>query len=127
MSANKEKWIDLVFLTQGIDSTADGMTMFVYDCDVDMLLHSQTYLMRRALRDVGFKITRINVYHNHDDRPNILEYYTNIPETLWKTKMEFFREWTKGVSHHYHYSDTDSECDEKSDSEIDDPIALAEK
>jgi hypothetical protein len=118
MSVNKERWIDLVFLTQGIDSTADGMTMLVYDCDVDILKHSHTYLLRRALRDVGFKITRINLYHNQDDRPNILEYYTNIPETVWKTKMEFFREWTRSVSNCYH-----PESDEQSESESDDPVA----
>ena len=122
MSVNKEKWIDLVFLTQNIDSTADGMTMFQYSYDVEVLMHSQTYLLRRALRDVGFKITRINLYHDEDDAPSILEYYTNIPETLWITKMEFCKEWTKGVSHSY-YPESDSECDEQSESESDDPVA----
>ena len=122
MSVNKEKWIDLVFLTQDIDSTADGMTMFQYNYGVEVLMHSQTYLVRRALRDVGFKITRINLYHDEENVPSILEYYTNIPETLWKTKMEFFREWTRSVSHDY-YPESDSECDEQSDSESDDPVA----
>ena len=126
MSVNKEKWIDLFCLVQSVYHK-DGMALFIYDTDVPQLLYNQTYLLRKAVREVGFKIKRVLTYSKGDYDPNIVEYHTNIPEALWKTKWEFWEEWNKEACEDYITPDsdteTDSECDEESESEETDPVA----
>jgi hypothetical protein len=122
MSVNKEKWIDLFCLVQRIDEE-NGMISLIYDTDVPHLVHSQTYLLRRAMREVGFKIKQVITFDDSNSVPNMLEYHTNIPEALWNTKWEFYNEWLQEACEFYHTPDSDSECDEKDESEEADPVA----
>jgi hypothetical protein len=125
MSVNKEKWIDLFCLIQSVYHE-NGMAHFIYDCDVPHLVHNQTYLLRKAVREVGFKIKRVLTHSNNGLSPHILEYHTNIPEALWKTKWQFWSEWNEEACEYYVTSDsdteTDSESDEENEGEDDDPL-----
>ena len=121
MAVNKEKWIDLFCLIQSVYHE-NGMAHFIYNCDVPLLLHNQTYLLRRAVREVGFKIKRVLTYSKGDYDPNILQYHTNIPEALWKTKWQFWEEWNKEACEDYITSDSDSESDEENEGEGGDPL-----
>ena len=125
MSVNKEKWIDLFCLIQSA-CHENGMAHFIYDRDVPLLLHKQTYLLRKAVREVGFKIKRVITYSNNVLSPHILEYHTNIPEALWKTKWQFWSEWNEEACEFYVTSDSDTETDSESDEENegngDDPL-----
>jgi len=122
MSVNKEKWIDLIFLTQCVEYE-DGMTQFIYEGVGQAYLLNQTYLLRRALREVGFKITKINMYYDEDKEPEMLAYYTNIPEALFLSKRVHFADWANEVCHHHYATPPPSECDEESEVESDDPVA----
>ena len=121
MAVNKEKWIDLFCLIQSVYHE-NGMAHFIYDYDVPLLLRNQTYLLRRAVREVGFKIKRVLTYSKGDYDPNILQYHTNIPEALWKTKWQFWEEWNKEACEDYITSDSDSESDEENEGEGGDPL-----
>lgn len=49
---------------------------------------------------------------------------TNIPSAVWTEKMKLYDQWTEEVcDDFYPDSDTESECDEKNESEETDPIA----
>lgn len=123
MSVNKEKWIDLIFLTQAF-SFEDGMIRFIYDEGVHRIfIHNQTSVLRRALREVGFKITKIGVFYDEDKEPEMLMYNTNIPEALFRSKRAHFDDWADEVTHHYYSTPPSSECDEESESDSDDPVA----
>ena len=122
MAVNKEKWIDLIFLTQCVEFE-DGMTQFVYEGVSRIFTNNQTSLLRRALREVGFKITKINMYYDEDREPEILAYDTNIPEALFLSKRVHFADWANEVCHHRYVTPPPSECDEESESESDDPVA----
>ena len=125
MAVNKEKWIDLFCLIETVYHK-DGMAHIIYSTDVPHLVHNQTYLLRKAVREVGFKIKRVITYSNNVLSPHILEYHTNIPEALWKTKWQFWSEWNEEVSEYYVTPDsdteTDSESDEENESEGGDPL-----
>lgn len=125
MSVNKEKWIDLFCLIQSVYHE-NGMAHFIYDRDVPHLVHNQTYLLRRAVREIGFKITKVCTYGNNILSPHILQYHTNIPEALWKTKWQFWSEWNEEACECYATSDSDTETDSESDEENegngDDPL-----
>jgi hypothetical protein len=122
MSVNKEKWIDLFCLVQRIDED-NGMISLIYDTDIPHRVHSQTYLLRRAVREVGFKIKQVITYGDSNCVPDMLEYYTNIPQALWDTKWKFYQEWVQEAYEFYNTADSDSECDEENESEETDPVA----
>lgn len=122
MAVNKEKWIDLIFLTQCIDFK-DGMTQFIYEGVSRIFTNNQTSLLRRALREVGFKITKIGLLYDEDKELEMLMYNTNIPEALFRSKRVHFEDWANEVTHHYYQTPPPSECDEESESESDDPSA----
>ena len=122
MAVNKEKWIDLFCLIETVYHK-DGMAHIIYSTDVPHLVHNQTYLLRKAVREIGFKIKRVITYGNNGLSPHILVYYTNIPEALWKTKWKFWEEWNKSACEEYTSPDSDSESNEEIESEDTDPIA----
>ena len=95
MAVNKERWIDLFSLIETVDYT-DGMTRIIYAEQIPLMI-TQTYLLRRALREVGFKITSLDTHMDDEKKPYFIQYQTNIPEGLWHTKWELWNEWSQNT------------------------------
>ena len=125
MAVNKETWLDLFCLVNAVCLSAEnGMTELIYDDPIPCRIHNQTYLLRKALREIGFKIRRVITYKDKDNTIYLLEYQTNIPQGLWKTKRELWDEWRQEVRKEYTDCDTEteSECDEEKESVSGDPV-----
>ena len=54
------------------------------------------YLMRKAVRAVEFKITKIrHIFGSPDWEMVQEEFHTDIPEALWESKSKVYNDWAK--------------------------------
>ena len=104
----------------------DGFVAFNYTCHSEILHYTLPYLLRRALREVGFKIRKWETIFDTDYAVHEMIFRTNIPNALWEEKLKLYNEWTTEVCDDFHPdsdTETTSECDEESESEETDPVA----
>jgi hypothetical protein len=115
MSATmKEKWIDLVSLTQRFYPCDDCGYAVIED---KSLISEELYLynLRIALRSVGHKITKITKCWNKDDNLDLICYKTTINKDQHKIAIQLFDDWiSENTIDRNEESDSESEEDDPS-------------
>ena len=96
MSVDNDLWIDLQTLYQG-SFILNGHVVFFNQYNNKIPRNdSIMYLMRKAVRAVEFKITKIRHIFGSPDREMVQEeFHADIPEALWESKSKVYSDWTK--------------------------------
>jgi len=89
---NNELWIDLHSLCQGSYIDKGHLVLFFQPGD-DCI----TYMMRKAVRAVEFKITKIETSFTSDYQVEQRTFYTDIPEALWALHTKKYSEWVNEI------------------------------
>jgi hypothetical protein len=94
----KEYFIDLQSLAHG--AMHEGQyTVFFFQNNAGITDDNIIYLMRKAVRKTGYKITQIKrKYSEHNSDILIqLEFYTNMPEEVHEESIRVYNEWVAQV------------------------------
>ena len=96
MAVDKDLWIDLHSLSQG-SFVKDGYIVFFFQYNEKIPRNdSIMYLMRKAIRAVGFNITKLcHIFGEEGWTMSQEEYHTDIPEALGTSKA--YNEWVGKV------------------------------
>ena len=106
-----ELWIDLHSLISSA-SFENDLVCFYYGPGEDK--ETLTYLLRKALREVGFKIVSWKTCFDKNFEPELVEYFTDIPKALWDSKTVLWSDWTTEVCEDFHdISDSESESEDE--------------
>lgn len=97
MTVDNELWIDLHALAQS--SSIDKGHAVIYFQYPDGYSRNDciAYMVRKAVRAVEFKITKIETLMNSDYRVVQEVFHTDIPGALWESTLKTHNEWVAQV------------------------------
>ena len=115
----KEKWIDLVSLTQRFHMCDECEYAVVEDISI---INKEVYLynLRIALRSVGHKITKITKFWNKEDNLDFIIYTTTITKEQHEIALDLYSNFEAEISFDRH--ENQSESEDENDDDSTDPI-----
>jgi hypothetical protein len=96
MSVDNELWVDLHTLVS-CSYYENGLLRinFQYNAaNPEPRQDTMTYCLRKAIRAVGFNITKIECIYNDEHGCDCKTYYTDIPQVLWEDSTKAYNAWT---------------------------------
>jgi hypothetical protein len=103
MTMDNELWVDLhTLISCSYYDNGFLHINFQYNKqDPEPMSDTMTYCLRKAIRAVGFKITKIECIYNDEHKCDCKTYYTNIPEALWESTTKAYNAWTDVYDERY--------------------------
>jgi hypothetical protein len=115
---NDELWIDLLLVAGDLNNN-NGKVVFCFPAMPHFQERNQLHLIRKALRVLDFKVTKVLNVFNGDHKETAVMIQTDVPTSLMKEKHTLYNDYVgtfKGIV------DVNSGSEDSEDSE-DPPIA----
>jgi hypothetical protein len=96
MTMDNELWVDLHTLVS-CSYYENGLLCINFQYNEEHpapMEDTMTYCLRKAIRAVGFKITKIETIFNDNHECDWKTYYTDIPEVVWNDARKAYNAWT---------------------------------
>jgi hypothetical protein len=97
---NKELWIDLHTIdiagSHKYDENLTCMYLQFFNKNDTQLYDQTKYVLRVALRALGYKIVKVETVFNKDDfSPVCISFYTNLPHNLHDKSTALYNDWIR--------------------------------